>query len=842
MQTTHENNLVLDASIVEASIKKPDMLQSYEIALKAFKLQDLGIIVIDSAYRVFLWNDWLANYSGISDQSALGKTLEDIFPELDSPRLSNALSNALEKGMSAVLSQMFNKHPLPLFADFSSRELGRRMRQQINIKPFECDGERFALIEIKNVTASVEKEKILKQRTHDMKVLYDQNINQKKHLQNILNSSTDAILTLSLEGMILDNNYSASKIFQAESELLKGKSISSFVPEYNIKKIDDYFAQQLFAAKTASDHDLLLEITSNKLADNEQIFVVTLRDISEQQAMREAFFRSERLAQTALESIADGVVTTNREGIIESANPIAASLLKRRRAQLKGLPIAGVFELLYDDTLEVQDDLVIRCIKQAITISAPGNSVLRAGRNKSLLPIMATASPIFDERNKVTGAVLVFRDVKESRRLSTKLSWEASHDTLTGLSNRKAFNEELESVIKNSRNAVLLFLDLDRFKLVNDTAGHAVGDELLKRVAEVFTEHFRDDDLVARLGGDEFAILLTDCPFEKARELARNLCIAIEHCPFPWQDRVFTVGVSIGLTLIHRDDKSPSKVIERADAACYSAKKSGRSRVHVFGESEEETEYQANINRASKISEAISNERFVLYKQPIVEISNKQRKLHHYEILIRMLGDEGAIIPPNEFIPAAEQFGLMQAVDRYVISKVAKYIDMNKNREQSFSFAINLSGASIIDEMFLKFLDDLIQTEGVLPSQMHFEITETAAISNLGRAKKFIEHFKELGFCFALDDFGSGMSSFGYLKNLPIDYIKIDGQFVKEIVGNETDFAMVSSINYLGRMMGLKCIAEFVENDDIINKLTSIGVDFAQGYGIEKPTPLFEVE
>jgi diguanylate cyclase (GGDEF)-like protein len=436
--------------------------------------------------------------------------------------------------------------------------------------------------------------------------------------------------------------------------------------------------------------------------------------------------------------------------------------------------------------------------------------------------------------------VLVFRDVKESRQLSNQLTWEASHDALTGLHNRKSFNERLGAIVTESQSAALLFMDLDRFKLVNDTAGHAIGDELLKQVSRIFLEHFRVDDFVSRLGGDEFAALLPNCSLEKARLLAQELCGLLEKHAVPWQDRVFTVGVSIGLTLVLSDDESTSKVIERADAACYSAKKSGRSRVHVFGESDEETQYQANVERASQISEAISKERFVLYKQPIVSIAGNERKLHHYEILIRMLDEDNSIIPPNDFIPAAEQFGLMQLVDRYVISKVVEYIKINRQKDRTFSFAINLSGASIIDEVFSVFLDDIVRRENILPSDIHFEITETAAISNLGIARKFIDHFHQLGFSFALDDFGSGMSSFGYLKNLPLDYIKIDGQFIKEIIGNETDFAMVSSINYLGHMMGLKCIAEFVENDEIMSILDKIGVDYAQGYGIERPTPLFD--
>jgi|GEM_PF-3506657 len=811
-----------------------------ELVSQVVDTQDSGIIVVAAKAKVCLWNSWVVKHSGLTSAQALNQSLTALFHSLENTPLLNAVDDAICRGMSRILSQIFNPHPLPLYIDCVQTHSRQLMHQQIIIKPLTIGGENYALIEIKDVSASVRKEAILKQQNMAMKKLVDENKSQQQHLENILDSSTDAILTLTQEGIILDCNQAASHIFKASEQNIRGESIAQFLPGFEVDNVNVSSKIIAAAGRDALGEALSLEASVSQLKENEKLIVMTLRDVTYREQMEAALFRQDRLAKVALESIADGVITTNKEGVIELYNPIAATLLGLDGAQLQGVTITQVFQLQDEVTGQLHENIVLKAIQQSATVHSSDHSSLKTSHACDGLPIMATASPIFDSQHCVSGSVLVFRDVQESRRISTRLSWEASHDTLTGLANRRAFNQRLEKVVQESTPTILLFLDLDRFKLVNDTAGHAIGDELLKRISEIFQEYFRDGDFIARLGGDEFAVILEHCPLEKARELAQELCTRIEQFPFPWQDRIFTVGVSIGLSQVYQSDNSPSNVIERADAACYSAKQTGRSRVHVYGESNQETEYQEKINRASDISEAIAHERFVLYKQPIVTISKNQRQLHHYEILIRMLDDDNKIIPPNDFIPAAEQFGLMQSVDRFVITKVVRFILGSRQDDQPASFAVNLSGASIIDERFLHFLDDLLEREGITADNIHFEITETAAIANLAKARVFLEHFKNKGFSFALDDFGSGMSSFGYLKNLPIDYIKIDGQFVREIVGNETDFAMVSSINYLGHMMGLKCIAEFVENDEIYAVLDSIGVDFAQGYGIEKPTPLFE--
>lgn len=828
----------LDLDNHSSNFNQVDGLLSVETLTQLTSIKNKGVILVDSLHRVCFWNDWIALRSGVDANTAIAQKLDNLFKELVDSRLVQAIEVALDNGMSSVLSQVFHQHPLPLYSPQNIKKKSQRLYQKIHVKPV-LEGELyFALVEVNDVSETVQKEYHLRQSNTAAKAQVQANLLQEKHLRNILDCSADAIVTLSNKGMILESNKTALTIFKVEEKAFHGKSITQFVPQFDVQKLDLYAAQSSQVGKCYDNAEVKLEVIVNQLVEGETFIVLTLRDVTQRLNIKEAALRNEKLAKTALESIADGVITTDENGVIELFNPIAAELLEKQPNQLEGFLIDDVFQLVDEKQCSLQENIVRRALEQGTIIhSETSSSILLNSEN--YLPIMATASPIFDSRNRVSGCVLVFRDVLESRRLSSKLSWESSHDTLTGLANRRAFNQKLEFEVKSSSRGILLFLNLDRFKLVNDTAGHAIGDELLKQISQIFVKFFREGDFISRLGGDEFAVILDHCPLEKARQLSQELCTKVEQFPFPWEDRIFTVGVSIGLSRIEPNDQSISKVVERADAACYSAKQSGRSRVHVYGESHQETEYQEKINRASAISEAIAHERFVLYKQPIVGIANGVKQLHHYEILLRMLDEENNIIPPNDFIPAAEQFGLMQAVDRYVITKVCKFVIQNRD-SGSVSCAINLSGASIIDERFLSFLDELVERESISPQDMHFEITETAAIANLAKARVFLDHFKNKGFLFALDDFGSGMSSFGYLKNLPIDYIKIDGQFVREIVGNETDFAMVSSINYLGHMMGLQCIAEFVENDEILEVLDKIGVDFAQGYGIEKPTPLFD--
>jgi diguanylate cyclase (GGDEF)-like protein len=430
-----------------------------------------------------------------------------------------------------------------------------------------------------------------------------------------------------------------------------------------------------------------------------------------------------------------------------------------------------------------------------------------------------------------------------------RLSYQASHDALTGLVNRREFERRLERALLSAREEgrvhALCYLDLDQFKIVNDTCGHVAGDELLRQLTVLLQSKVRDADTLARLGGDEFGVLLDNCPLEQAEIVADLLRQTVRDFHFAWQEKPFVIGVSIGLVPINQDAGSLDAVLSCADAACYAAKDLGRNRVHLYrAEDGDLVQRQGEMHWVARITRAIEENRFRLYYQTIMPIQEQSHEGGHFEILLRMIDDNGQLVPPMAFIPAAERYNLMPSIDRWVVSTAFGlywkiFPECREIQEgQCHTCTVNLSGPSLCDEHFLEFIKRQFALYKVPYKHLCFEITETAAITNLAKAMDFISELRSLGCRFSLDDFGSGLSSFTYLKNMQVDYLKIDGSFVRDMVDDPMDAAMVSSINQIGHVMGLKTIAEFVENEAVLVKLREMGVDFVQGYGVEYPKPL----
>lgn len=443
---------------------------------------------------------------------------------------------------------------------------------------------------------------------------------------------------------------------------------------------------------------------------------------------------------------------------------------------------------------------------------------------------------------EITHFIAIHEDVTNEYELSEQLNYQATHDSLTGLINRPEFERRAEhlflSIKKKKDEHALCFMDLDQFKVVNDTCGHQAGDELLRQVSKVLQKKVRRRDTLARVGGDEFAVLMEHCSLEDAYRVATTLLTSIQDYQFYWKGQSFRIGMSIGLAAITEATPNLTELLKRTDVACYAAKDLGRNRIHVYHTSDAEmTQRHGEMQWVSQLNKAIEEDRFCFYAQPIISLENRTDK--HYELLIRMIGEEGDIIPPGSFLPAAERYNLIVSLDKWVIDKtLGLFTNKAYFFEQAQSISINLSGMSLTEPGFLGFIIDKLNEPGIDANKICFEITETAAISNLSAAIKFMSKLKNLGCKFALDDFGSGLSSFAYLKNLPVDYLKIDGMFVKDMVDDPIDHAMVKSINEIGHVMGMQTIAEFVENDEIKGMLREIGVNYAQGYGIGKPVPL----
>lgn len=574
-----------------------------------------------------------------------------------------------------------------------------------------------------------------------------------------------------------------------------------------------------------------------------------MRDITQSKQHEEILFREKERAQVTLQSIGDGVITTDATGHIESLNLVAEQFTGWRLNKAKGLELSKVFNIIDETTRIPAQNPVSEPLASGTKTTTPGHTALIRTDGKEL-SIEFSASPIKKQDGGIIGAVLVFRDVTEMRGLARQLSFQASHDSLTGLINRREFEARLDYALESTKTEdkthALCYLDLDQFKVVNDTCGHIAGDELLKQLATLLQSKVRGVDTLARLGGDEFGILLEGCPLAKAQQIANTLRSTVKEFRFVWQDKSFEVGCSIGLVTITAQTDTISDLLIAADAACYMAKDLGRNRVYSYKPDDKElARRHGEMQWVTRLNTALKSDHFELYYQTIIAVSKDEHigEGERGEILLRLRDKHGQHIPPMAFIPAAERYGLMPAIDRWVIEKVFTLFDGTplKSRNKIGCLAINLSGQSLSDETFLQFVLDKLDASTIKSHQLCFEITETAAISNLQGAMKLIDCLRERGCRFALDDFGSGLSSFAYLKNLHVDFLKIDGHFVRDIADDPIDLAMVESINHIGHVMGIKTVAEFVESESVINKLKELGVDYAQGYHIAKPKPLSEV-
>lgn len=450
----------------------------------------------------------------------------------------------------------------------------------------------------------------------------------------------------------------------------------------------------------------------------------------------------------------------------------------------------------------------------------------------------------------VASVCLAMMDVTEAHELSSQLSYQATYDDLTGLLNRREFEDRLQEVIDTGHHHpegnTLCYLDLDQFKVINDSCGHMAGDEMLRQVARELSACVRKNDTLARLGGDEFGILLENCSVQNAERIANKICHTVQDFRFIWQGDVYTVGVSIGLTQINNSGETMTEALRRADAACYAAKEAGRNRVQVFIHGDEGLAWRhSQMQWVSRINAALDTGSFELWSQEIGEI-NRGHELHsvsagsHFEVLLRMRTPDGELVQPGDFLPAAERYDLAPKIDRMVLRKLFQWLDANPEQCRHISMcAVNLSGQTLNDVHFQREVITMLEASRLPAARLCFEVTETSAIANLGSTSMFMQRLKQHGCTFALDDFGRGLSSFAYLKSLPVDFVKIDGFFVKDILSDPVDRAMVKAIIDMGHALGKKTIAEFVENDTILGQLIELGIDFVQGYGIAKPVRLF---
>lgn len=573
-------------------------------------------------------------------------------------------------------------------------------------------------------------------------------------------------------------------------------------------------------------------------------FVGALQDISRRYEAERALAESRELLEVTLNSIGDAVLTTDVDGRVTWMNPVAEKMTGWTKMAASGESVQKVFNILHEETRVVVENPIFLCMAEGRTVSLADRTVLVA-RDNVELGIQDSAAPIRDQSGKVLGAVLVFHDVSDKRRLSKEMEYRATHDSLTGLINRSEFEQRLTRVFGHAKTGkstnALMYIDLDQFKIVNDSCGHNVGDQLLKQVSELLAVCVRKRDTLARLGGDEFGVILEHCTVEQAARVAQKICDDMNAFRFIHDGKRYRVGASIGLVPITIDSSSEASVLKAADSACFAAKDSGRNRVHTWLDTDTTMlERKGEMRWANRIERAIDDDKFVLYSQQIAPLSHAATRAH-CEILVRMRGPGDTIIPPGAFLPAAERYHLASRLDRWVVSHVFEIMNSHSADFDSIdTVTINLSGQSIGDQVFHRFISAMILGAQFDVGKLCFEVTETAVITNIDHARKFISEIRDLGIRVALDDFGAGASSFGYLKSLPVNYLKIDGQFIKNILDNPFDIATVRCFVEVARVVGIETIAEFVESAEVLNKISELGVDFAQGYLIHRPEPLEE--
>ncbi len=574
-----------------------------------------------------------------------------------------------------------------------------------------------------------------------------------------------------------------------------------------------------------------------------KIFAARAAAEIERKLTEEALAQEKELAQVTLASIGDGVVRTDAAGVVDYLNPVAERLTGWSAEEACGQPVPRIFQVVDEGTGKPLPNAVERCLAEGRVIEHSGYSMLvrRDGRE---FAIRDSVAPIQDRQGRTTGSVLVFKDVTQLRGMEREMIYLARHDPLTGLINRreleKRLQHSLDTAAEDGREHAFFYLDLDEFKVVNDTCGHLAGDELLKQLTLLLRSLLRKTDTLARLGGDEFGVLLEDASLPDARELGERLLTAVRQYRFGWQERIFEIGVSIGLVPITADSGDMTRVLSAADAACYVAKESGRNRMHEYQPDDSAlAERYGEMQWIYRIHKAFAEHRFCLYRQSIHPLAGDGTEPPLCEIFIRMVDEDGRIASPAAFIPAAERYHLIASIDRWVIH--AAFVTLacgTLSHGDTTRFAINLSGQSVGDDAFLDYVLAEIEATGIAPERIFFEITETAAVGNLAKATHFIRVLKELGFRFVLDDFGSGLSSFAYLKNLQVDFLKIDGTFVRDMMGSSVQRALVESIHQIGKVMGIRTIAESVEDRPTLDILRQIGVNYAQGYGLSLPEPL----
>jgi len=684
---------------------------------------------------------------------------------------------------------------------------------------------------------------------------------QDKQFRQMLDAAPDAMVVVDRGGSVVALNREAERLFAWTDAELRGEPSSRLIPQR---------FQQVYDALGVSDAELLetspkgapvrifarrrdgsefpVEIHRSPLGPGDDpLFLVTMRDLTEWRGVQESLFRQKEQAVGTLASIADAVITTDVTGAITYLNPTAERLTGWRTTEALGQPADTVLTLISDATRQPIENIPARCVREGRAVDL-ADGVLLVRRDGTEVPIGDSAAPLRDRHGTTIGVVLVFHDVTERRRAARKLSHEATHDALTGLVGRKEFEDRLARVLAEAAAGVaehaLCYLDLDRFKVVNDTSGHEAGDDLLRAIGRLLSGRLRSRDTLARLGGDEFGVLLEYCSLTKAEEIAGKLEQAVTEFRFVWGEETFSLGVSIGVVPITAASGRTADVLRAADEACYAAKDAGGNRVHLARpEAAPGVHQEVEARRITRLTRAVDEGRFQLYAQAIIPLAPQQPGRPRCEILLRLPNEQGGVETADSFLPQAERHRLMPAIDRWVVRQTVAVLSQwhRDHPENELPLcSINLSVSSLDDVDLIAAVRENLAQSQLPPEALCFEIAEAAALGNFAQLVRLIAEIRATGCGVGLDNFGNSLASFAHLKALSVDYVKIGGHYVRGVADDPVYGTLVRAVNEIGRIMGIVTIAEEVESETILEKLRGLGVGYAQGHAVAPPAPLVD--
>ncbi len=676
-------------------------------------------------------------------------------------------------------------------------------------------------------------------------LIFDQMFGCASDVYLLVDSASDRVLCASP---------SATQVLGLEIAQIKARQFQSFFPEDAQSSVASMLVTAIRRGcsgrrvveclNTESHQRLKVGMTAVRIKEGKQYcLLLCLNNEDATLQERDILALEKERFQLMCQAVSSGIIATDTRGQIQYINPVAERLLSVLADHVSEHAIDEVMHLSAEPGGAKIDSPVMACLSQRKEINC--GTVILLNREGKEYAIQQTASPMLDSQGSLRGVVLLFSDVTEWNAIANKIAYQATHDSLTGLVNREEFEQRLQVAITGARERgyehALCYIDLDRFKLVNDTVGHLAGDELLRQLTALLSGQVRGRDTLARIGGDEFALLLEHCPPDRATRLAQGLIETVSDFRFTWENYSFEVGCSIGLVTIDVLAKDTETLIHQADIACYQAKDKGRNRLQIYTPDEPVGKVRLTENqKVSDLNRALRDNRFELYCQPIKSLPEKNNRVELYEILLRLSPrNDGKLLPPGSFIPAAERYGVMTKIDRWVIDKAFHHFnEVMMHKRPVSSLSINLSGTVVSDKTLPSFIHQHLNKYQVPASKICFEIDETVVVRNMASVLPFLTELKQLGCRVALDGFGTGFSSFGTLKKLPVDYIKIDGRLVQSITHSAVDRSVVEAIHSVACTLGVKTIAEYVSSEPIIKALLEIGINYGQGYRLGLPHPL----